>query len=300
MKRRSAPLYGPCGSGRTLRFFYFRTGPSKTLYSPPGHWAFCLFSLNFIWIASFYAVFKADGINISSSSTALLYANSIMRLFIIRTFSWKFWNIYFDDWSVLMFRYLDDVGLHHLIDALCKLSSEAMDVAYANKVFCLFATSSTLNYLCGVVDVMFIEWLVGALWSSSYSNLLVIMAIVEISRPQKCALDFSFDKMQLHAYILCFRNLHCLQFPSFWRQAWWTGFELTFCGALWLAIWLRYETSKWNKRIPAVLPVQDNAYSAVFMVCEVEFNSPTTLSLRQRNSKRPTVPLPLCRQKNYS
>jgi len=37
--------------------------------------------------------------------------------------------------SILIFRYLDDVALHHLIDALCKLSSEAMDVAYANKVF---------------------------------------------------------------------------------------------------------------------------------------------------------------------
>jgi len=31
-------------------------------------------------------------------------------------------------------RYLDDVALHHLVDALCKLSSEAMDIAYANKV----------------------------------------------------------------------------------------------------------------------------------------------------------------------
>jgi len=34
----------------------------------------------------------------------------------------------------LLDRFLDDVALHHLIDALCKLSSEAMDVAYANKV----------------------------------------------------------------------------------------------------------------------------------------------------------------------
>ena len=32
-------------------------------------------------------------------------------------------------------RFLDDVALHHIIDALCKLSSEAMDVAYANKVY---------------------------------------------------------------------------------------------------------------------------------------------------------------------
>jgi len=36
--------------------------------------------------------------------------------------------------SILFDRYLDDVALHHLIDALCKLSSEAMDIAYANKV----------------------------------------------------------------------------------------------------------------------------------------------------------------------
>jgi len=31
-------------------------------------------------------------------------------------------------------RFLDEVALHHLIDALCKLSSEAVDVAYTNKV----------------------------------------------------------------------------------------------------------------------------------------------------------------------
>ncbi len=31
-------------------------------------------------------------------------------------------------------RYLDDVALHHLIDALCKLSAEAMELAYSNRV----------------------------------------------------------------------------------------------------------------------------------------------------------------------
>ena len=31
-------------------------------------------------------------------------------------------------------QYLDDVALHHLIDALCKLSHEAMELAYANRV----------------------------------------------------------------------------------------------------------------------------------------------------------------------
>ncbi|KAK3101498.1 hypothetical protein FSP39_004044 [Pinctada imbricata] len=31
-------------------------------------------------------------------------------------------------------QYLDDVALHHLIDALCKLSSESMELAYSNRV----------------------------------------------------------------------------------------------------------------------------------------------------------------------
>lgn len=31
-------------------------------------------------------------------------------------------------------QYLDDVALHHLIDALCKLSQEAMELAYTNRV----------------------------------------------------------------------------------------------------------------------------------------------------------------------
>ena len=31
-------------------------------------------------------------------------------------------------------RYLDDVALHHLIDALCKLSAESMELAYSNRV----------------------------------------------------------------------------------------------------------------------------------------------------------------------
>ena len=36
--------------------------------------------------------------------------------------------------GVSLCRYLDDVALHHLIDAMCKLSSEAMDLAYSNQV----------------------------------------------------------------------------------------------------------------------------------------------------------------------
>lgn len=32
-------------------------------------------------------------------------------------------------------QYLDEVALHHLIDALCKLSQEAMELAYSNRVY---------------------------------------------------------------------------------------------------------------------------------------------------------------------
>lgn len=40
----------------------------------------------------------------------------------------------------LRFRYLDDVSLHHLINALCSLSLEAMEMAYGNnkvKTLCI-------------------------------------------------------------------------------------------------------------------------------------------------------------------
>lgn len=34
----------------------------------------------------------------------------------------------------VFYRYLDDVALHHQIDALCKLSTEAMELAFSNRV----------------------------------------------------------------------------------------------------------------------------------------------------------------------
>lgn len=39
-------------------------------------------------------------------------------------------------------QYLDDVALHHLIDALRQLSQEALEVAYSNRVshFCMNCT----------------------------------------------------------------------------------------------------------------------------------------------------------------
>lgn len=45
-------------------------------------------------------------------------------------------------------QYLDDVALHHLIDALCKLSQEAMELAYSNRVrIYLFSCFNKFN-LC--------------------------------------------------------------------------------------------------------------------------------------------------------
>jgi hypothetical protein len=35
---------------------------------------------------------------------------------------------------IIIYRYLDDVALHHLIDALCKLSAESMELAFSNRV----------------------------------------------------------------------------------------------------------------------------------------------------------------------
>ncbi|KAL3172769.1 hypothetical protein MRX96_012808 [Rhipicephalus microplus] len=42
-------------------------------------------------------------------------------------------------------QYLDDVALHHLIDALCKLSTESMELAYNNREPSLFAVAKLLE-----------------------------------------------------------------------------------------------------------------------------------------------------------
>ncbi|XP_030384078.1 protein MON2 homolog isoform X2 [Scaptodrosophila lebanonensis] len=52
-------------------------------------------------------------------------------------------------------QYLDDVALHHLIDALCKLSHEAMELAYANREPSLFAVAKLLE--TGLVNMSRIE-----------------------------------------------------------------------------------------------------------------------------------------------
>ena len=57
--------------------------------------------------------------------------NTDRELVVFKTSNGNVWRNTFSDCIV---RYLDDVALHHLIDALCKLSSEAMDVGFSSKV----------------------------------------------------------------------------------------------------------------------------------------------------------------------
>lgn len=63
-------------------------------------------------------------------------------------------------YGFVLFRYLDEVALHHLIDALCKLSSESMELAYTNRVslsvcqtVCLFVSPSVYVSVCLPVSV---------------------------------------------------------------------------------------------------------------------------------------------------
>ncbi|XP_052894709.1 protein MON2 homolog isoform X2 [Anopheles moucheti] len=65
-------------------------------------------------------------------------------------------------------QYLDDVALHHLIDALCKLSHEAMELAYNNREPSLFAVAKLLE--TGLVNLSRIE----VLWRPLTNHLLEI------------------------------------------------------------------------------------------------------------------------------
>ncbi|CAH1153236.1 unnamed protein product [Phaedon cochleariae] len=65
-------------------------------------------------------------------------------------------------------RYLDDVALHHLISALCKLSQEAMELAYANREPSLFAVAKLLE--TGLVNMPRIE----VLWRPLTNHLLEV------------------------------------------------------------------------------------------------------------------------------
>lgn len=65
-------------------------------------------------------------------------------------------------------QYLDDVALHHLIDALCKLSSESMELAYSNREPSLFAVAKLLE--TGLVNLSRIE----VLWKPVTAHLLEV------------------------------------------------------------------------------------------------------------------------------
>ncbi|XP_062616734.1 protein MON2 homolog isoform X2 [Saccostrea cucullata] len=65
-------------------------------------------------------------------------------------------------------QYLDDVALHHLIDALCKLSSESMELAYTNREPSLFAVAKLLE--TGLVNLHRVE----VLWRPVTNHLLEV------------------------------------------------------------------------------------------------------------------------------
>lgn len=65
-------------------------------------------------------------------------------------------------------QYLDDVALHHLINALCKLSQEAMELAYSNREPSLFAVAKLLE--TGYVNMSRIE----VLWRPVTNHLLEV------------------------------------------------------------------------------------------------------------------------------
>lgn len=65
-------------------------------------------------------------------------------------------------------QHLNDVALHHLIDALCKLSHEAMELAYSNREPSLFAVAKLLE--TGLVNLPRVE----VLWRPLTNHLLEV------------------------------------------------------------------------------------------------------------------------------
>lgn len=95
-------------------------------------------------------------------------------------------------------QYLDDVHLHHLIDALCKLSHEAMELAYNNREPSLFAVAKLLE--TGLVNLNRIE----VLWRPLTNHLLEICqhphirmrewGVEAITYLVKSALQYKYEK----------------------------------------------------------------------------------------------------------
>jgi hypothetical protein len=65
-------------------------------------------------------------------------------------------------------QYLDEVALHHLVDALCKLSREAMELAYSNREPSLFAVAKLLE--TGLMNLPRVE----VLWRPLTNHLLEV------------------------------------------------------------------------------------------------------------------------------
>ncbi|XP_052280395.1 protein MON2 homolog isoform X2 [Dreissena polymorpha] len=65
-------------------------------------------------------------------------------------------------------QYLNDVALHHLIDALCKLSTESMELAYSNREPSLFAVAKLLE--TGLVNLSRVD----ILWRPVTAHLLEV------------------------------------------------------------------------------------------------------------------------------
>ncbi|KAL7044610.1 hypothetical protein ACKWTF_002001 [Chironomus riparius] len=108
-------------------------------------------------------------------------------------------------------QYLDDVALHHLIDALCKLSHESMELAYNNREPSLFAVAKLLE--TGLVNLNRIE----VLWRPLTNHLLEICihphscmrlwGVEAITYLVKAALQYKYevplkDNMKLQTLLL--------------------------------------------------------------------------------------------------
>lgn len=64
---------------------------------------------------------------------------------------------------VCVHRYLDDVSLHHLINALCSLSLEAMEMASGNNK----VENHVLYFILKVLSLSFLNWYEPGLFSKS-------------------------------------------------------------------------------------------------------------------------------------
>lgn len=118
-------------------------------------------------------------------------------------------------------QYLDDVALHHLIDALCKLSHEAMELAYNNREPSLFAVAKLLE--TGLVNLNRIE----VLWRPLTNHLLEICqhphirmrewGVEAITYLVKSALQYKYDvplkdnmKLQVSCLVCFYDVFVCL------------------------------------------------------------------------------------------